>query len=305
MCRRIAAVLCVVVIVAGPASGNPHPGSGYADAIDAWCADRVARLKSETGYLNLVGLFWLEPGTYRFGAGDNNELVFAGTQTPLIGQFVVDDSGVRVEVEPGVVVLDGDREVRARLIDDDTTDSPVTLTHGALAFGVVKRMNRYAVRVRDYENEALATFPALEYFPIDTSKRVPARIEYFDEPRVLSVNTVIEGLGWEPRSPGLAEFELDGKRYALEAYESGDRLFFVFGDRTNGRETYPAGRFLYAPWPDEEGITILDFNLAYSPPCAFNDFSTCPVASPRNRLPVRVEAGELHNPEAYTGSVHK
>ena len=124
------------------------------------------------------------------------------------------------------------------------------------------------------------------------------------EPRVANVNTVIEGLGWAPSSPGVAEFELDGEAYALEAYASGDRLFFVFGDRTNGRETYPAGRFLYAAWPDDDGMTILDFNRSYSPPCAFNDFSTCPVASPRNRLPVRVEAGELYSRDAYRGTVN-
>jgi uncharacterized protein (DUF1684 family) len=79
-------------------------------------------------------------------------------------------------------------------------------------------------------------------------------------------------------------------------------LFFVFGDRTNGRETYPAGRFLYAALPEEGDQIILDFNRSYSPPCAFNDFSTCPVASSRNRLPVAVAAGELFNRDAYVGS---
>ena len=76
----------------------------------------------------------------------------------------------------------------------------------------------------------------------------------------------------------------------------------MFGDRTNGRETYPAGRFLYADAPDDDGRIVLDFNRAYSPPCAFNDFSTCPVASPRNRLPIRVPAGELYEPDAYMGT---
>ena len=120
---------------------------------------------------------------------------------------------------------------------------------------------------------------------------------------MLSVGTVIEGLGWEPSSPGVVEFQLGGETHTLEAYEVNGQLFFVFGDGTNGRETYPAGRFLYAAMPDAEGMTWLDFNLSYSPPCAFNDFSTCPVASPRNRLPLRVTAGELYNRAAYVGDV--
>ena len=116
---------------------------------------------------------------------------------------------------------------------------------------------------------------------------------------------MIEGLGWEPESPGVVTFELNGEPFELEAYASGERLFFVFGDRTNGRDTYPAGRFLYAEAPNEDGVTVLDFNLSYSPPCAFNDFSTCPVASPRNRLKTDVIAGELYKPgdlPAFGGS---
>ncbi len=56
-----------------------------------------------------------------------------------------------------------------------------------------------------------------------------------------------------------------------------------------------AGRFLYAPWVDAEDRTVLDFNQVYNPPCAFNDFATCPVAPLRNRLPIAVEAGEKYS----------
>ena len=113
---------------------------------------------------------------------------------------------------------------------------------------------------------------------------------------------MVEGLGWEPTSPGVVEFNLNGTDYSLEAYEIGDRLFFVFGDQTNRGETYPAGRFLYAEKPGEDGKTVLDFNESYSPPCAFNDFSTCPVATPANRLPIAVPAGEKYRKESYMGS---
>jgi uncharacterized protein (DUF1684 family) len=187
------------------------------------------------------------------------------------------------------------------LIADDTSDGPVMITHGSLAWTVIKRDGRYAVRVRDFDHPALASFPDLQYFPIDPAWRVEARLERYDEPRRVAASTVIEGLGWNPESPGVAAFEKDGETYRLEAYTSGERLFFVFGDRTNRRETYPAGRFLYAAAPGEDGRLVLDFNRAYSPPCAFNDFSTCPVAAPRNRLPIRVTAGEFYNRDAYVG----
>ena len=128
-----------------------------------------------------------------------------------------------------------------------------------------------------------------------------ARLERYAEPRVVSVSTVIDGLPYRPASPGVVVFELGGQSFELEAYESGDRLFFVFGDLTSGRGTYGAGRFLYADAPGEDGLTVLDFNKAYNPPCAFNDFSTCPVASPRNRVRIRIEAGEQYTDELYLG----
>ena len=111
---------------------------------------------------------------------------------------------------------------------------------------------------------------------------------------------MIEGLGWQPESPGVVEFDLENQTFQLEAYASGEELFFVFGDRTSGRETYPAGRFLYAKLPADGELTVLDFKLAYNPPCAFNDFATCPVAAPQNRLSIRIEAGEKFDPAVHS-----
>ena len=58
------------------------------------------------------------------------------------------------------------------------------------------------------------------------------------------------------------------------------------------KETYGAGCFLYTPLP-QGGKVTLDFNKAFSPPCAFTPFATCPLPPPQNRLPIRIEAGEL------------
>ncbi|TFG38861.1 MAG: DUF1684 domain-containing protein [Chromatiales bacterium] len=166
------------------------------------------------------------------------------------------------------------------------------LSHGSLAWTVVEREGKYAIRFRDFEHPFVKSFGPLPYFYIDPSLRVQATLRRYAEPRTVSVDTVIEGLGYHPESPGVVEFEIEGKTYSLEAYSSGEQLFYVFGDQTNRDATYGAGRFLYSTLPGEDGLTVLDFNKSYSPPCAFNDYSTCPVATPRNRLPIRIEAGE-------------
>ena len=63
-------------------------------------------------------------------------------------------------------------------------------------------------------------------------------------------------------------------------------------DRTNGRETFGGGRYLYVKPPGPDGLVVLDFNKAYNPPCAFTPYATCPLPPAQNRLPFRIEAGE-------------
>ena len=265
-----------------------------------WRAERVERLKGADGYLNLAGLFWLSPGTTTIGSASNNDIVFPMAAADYIGELQVSDQGVLLVVEDKVDVRVENQPVQTILIADDTTDAAVTVAHASFAWTIIKRANRFALRLRDYEHPAIAAFPPIEYYPIDPALRVSAELHRFAEPKILKVETVIEGLGWQPESPGVVVFELDNQTMQLEAYASGDELFFVFGDRTSGRETYPAGRFLYAKLPADGELTVLDFNRAYNPPCAFNDFATCPVAAPQNRLSVRIEAGEKFNPTVHS-----
>ena len=217
------------------------------------------------------------------------------TAATEIGVMQVSGEGVHMRVSEGVEVLNAGEPVTDILITDDTTPEPVQLEHGSIAWTVIKRDNRFGVRVRDFEHPFVATFGPLPYFPVDESWRVQGTLKRYDAPRIADVGTVIEGLGYHPESPGVVEFEVGGQTYELEAYTSGERLFFVFGDATSRDDTYGAGRFLYAETPGLDGQTILDLNMSYSPPCEFNDFSTCPVASRRNRLPVSIEAGEKYD----------
>ena len=297
--RRVL-VLVLLSISACGADDLVTGNAEYEAEVMQWRVDRLERLKGPHGYLNLAGLFWLEQGSSRIGSAHENDIVFPDKAAPFIGELQVSDEGVRLAIGPDVDVKHEGIPVRSIHILDDTTESPVTLTHGSFAWTAIKRDGRFALRLRDFEHPAIGAFPPIDYFPIDPALRVSGILQRFDEPRVVNVETVIEGLGYRPESPGTVAFEIAGETFELEAYASGDRLFFVFGDATSGRETYPAGRFLYADAPGNDGKTILDFNLAYNPPCAFNDFATCPVASPRNRMAVRVEAGEKFDPETHS-----
>ena len=300
----LVAILASQFLVACSQSGASFDVSAHATEVLEWRAWRIEQLKKPSGYLNQIGLFWLEPGSHRFGAAATNDVIFGGDAPDEIGAFEVSDSGISMRVNPGVDVRSEFEVVSEIDILADTTDRPVTLNLGSLAWTVVERDGRYAVRLRDFEHPFVATFGPLPYFDIAPELRVDAKLKRYAEPRIANVGTVIDGLGYHPESPGVVEFEIDGNLYELEAYTSGDLLFYVFGDHSNRDATYGAGRFLYSATPGEDGMTVLDFNKSYSPPCAFNDFSTCPVASPRNRLPLRVEAGEKYDPKLLYSAEH-
>ena len=87
---------------------------------------------------------------------------------------------------------------------------------------------------------------------------------------------------------------LDGREFRIDPIlEQGTKDYFIIiRDATSGRETYGAARYLYASPADAGGKTIVDFNKAYNPPCAFTPYATCPLPPPQNRLPIRIEAGE-------------
>lgn len=271
----------------------------YEQCLDNWKSDRISFLKSENGYLNLAGLYWLKEGQNTFGSGARNDLVFPAAAASSIGSFVLNGDEVRLDVNPDMDVRHLDQPVQHILMAGDSVGDPVVVRHGRYVWNVINRDGRFAVRLRDFESPVLVNFPPIEYFPTSETHRVSAKLRRYETPRVIRVDTVIEGLDYNPWSPGVVEFEIDGQAFDLEAYDAGGELFFVFGDQTTGRETYPAGRFLYAENPGADGVLELDFNTAHSPPCAYNEFATCPIASARNRIAVRITAGERYDREQH------
>ena len=94
-----------------------------------------------------------------------------------------------MEPRAGVAVFSDDEPVGEILVADDTTENPVMITHGSLAWTVIKRDGRYAVRLRDFDHPALASFPPLQYFPIDPSWRVEGTLERYAQPKRVARHT--------------------------------------------------------------------------------------------------------------------
>lgn len=295
--RIVRSASAIAAIFALTATAQVSAQDSYEHELAEWRGQRVATLKGPDGWLNLAGLYWLEEGPNSFGASADNDLVAPAGSAPKLGEFLVDNGTVTFRTEPGVDVFLGESPVTETLLVDDQEKEATLLTAGSLAWTVIRRMDRLGVRLRDYDHPAVTSFAGIETYAADLDWRIEARFEPYAEPRKIRVATVVEGLGWEPTVPGTLEFEARGQSLSLEAYRSDDGFLIVFADGTTGNTTYPAGRYLAANLPSDDGTTILDFNKAYNPPCVFSEFATCPLATPRNRLPVAIEAGEKYTPK--------
>jgi uncharacterized protein len=291
--------MCIWMLAAALAAPDATHVREHVREIEAWRRERLQRLTADGGWLTVVGLIWLKPGANTFGADPASDVVLpAHSAPPQAGTFVLESGRVRVEVRPGAAVtLDGKPVTRAALRSDAGGATPDVLSLGALTMQIIDRGGRLGVRLKDMKSPARAAFKGLRYFPINPRFRVVATFVPHREPTSIKVPNVL-GMVESMPSPGYASFVIDGAPPAaplrLDAVlEPGEtRLFFIFRDATSGKTSYGAGRFLYAD-PPANGKVVLDFNRAYSPPCAFTPHATCPLPPPNNRLPIAIEAGEM------------
>lgn len=259
----------------------------------AWHQKRVSNLTSEDGWLTLVGLHWLKEGDNRFGsAEEKNDLVFPAGTPEHIGTLTLKGGKVTLAVQPGVPLTRGGQPFTGGALRNDMEGQPDVLSLGTLRFFVIRRGEKFGIRVRDTEAQARKQFHGIPTWPVSTAWRIEGRFEPAATPRKMAIPTVL-GTVDEMQSPGTVVFTVNGQEYRLDPVQEpgDDKLFIIFADQTNRSESYGAGRFLYADLP-KDGKVVLDFNRAYNPPCAFSPYATCPLPPPQNRLKVRVEAGE-------------
>ena len=279
----------VGVSQAGVADTKPPP---YTQQIATWRKQRVDRLTGPNGWLSLVGLEWLKNGPNRIGSAKDNDIVLAGAPAHL-GTVTLHGGKATIELAPDAnATVDGAKQKSAELLDD-SREKPTAVAFGTANFYLVHRGDRYGLRIKDSEAPTRKHFLGIDYFDIDPTWRVEAKWEAYDPPHEVEESNIL-GQVDKVVVPGAAVFERGGKTYRVEPVieTPGDTDYFlVFADKTSGKETYGAARFVYAE-PPKDGKIVIDFNKAYNPPCAFTPFATCPLPTAQNRLGLRVTAGE-------------
>lgn len=302
-CRRSTLILIFFSALAWGCHSTP-PAEHAQGSPAAWLAWQKARHESiagTNGWTTLISRYWLPEGRTHAGSDPTNQLVLpSGRASASVGVFSRNGKTVRFEAAPGVVATVDGAAVRELEMKTDASENPTKLSIGPLTFVIIERGERLGIRVRDPESPARLHFAGLRYFAYAAEWRIEGRFAAFPSVRTMRVPDASGGVQ-ELSSPGALVFTHAGQEYRLDVVEeAGESEYFViFMDRTAGHSTYGAGRFLYVARPDAAGQVTIDFNRAFTPPCGFTPFATCPRPPQQNWLPFAIAAGERMPIEAH------
>lgn len=239
--------------------GQAPVPSDYHVQLDAWIETRITNLKAPTGWLRLSGMIWLDEGVTTFEAG---QVLRSDTLVYHADSLVFDGSTAKI------------------------------VENGPYRWTIIRRSDLLGIRIWNTVNAQVDSFSAIPRYPTDTTFIRAARFKKNPVGTTLRVVNILGQIENVP-SPGVLEFDIDGTRYTLDALIGGERMFVILGDATNRTETYQGGRYMYIDYPAEgTDRTVIDFNKAYNPPCAFTPYSTCQLPPKQNVLPISIPAGE-------------
>ena len=278
-----------------PAQQAPQSSAQYEDSVRAWQRHRDAGLRSPDGWLTLAGLFWLKPGDNTIGSAATNKFVLPQGAAPAsVGRLHLEGGTITFFNQGGRAVTVNGHNAGAPVTLSYDEDKPDVVEAGKLSFYIIKRVDQFAVRVKDKDSPVLRSFAGMTFYPINPAFHF-ANARLLNEPKKIPILN-ITGQTELQDSPGVVEFRYEGRTCHLRPIYEGKTLYFLFKDPTNKIDTYQAGRMLNTPLP-VNGLVDLDFNRAYNPPCTFTPYATCPLPPKENDLSFAVTAGEkrYHN----------
>lgn len=291
--KKLLSMMIVSVILfacTSPETGIAPLPEDYHAELQEWKEYRIDVLKGPTNWLRLDGIYWMEEGDNRFGSGEDQDLKLPeGTIPPHAGVMHQEEGVITMRVADGVIITHEGEPVTEMMMYDG--GERYRVEYSDLEWFIDNRGGQYGLRLYNKDNPKADAFEGFPSYEINSEWHLHAEFVANTDSTTIMLDNVI-GEEVERYSPGTIRFVVDGDEIEVIAFEANSGLFIMFSDQTNQTDTYHAGRYMIIPFPDEDGHTIIDFNKAYNPPCAFNTFTTCQLPPPQNRLDLSITAGE-------------
>jgi uncharacterized protein (DUF1684 family) len=261
----------------------------YHKQYDTWLNDQQTTARESS---IIVGIWPLDDGETPFGSDKSLPIVLPVAAPSRAGVFRRAGEKVTVTPAAGVTMLGEEGKPLSA-----SSEVPWEMKLGSLRLNVSPMGDgRQFVSASDDAHPVLSDFPKVQTYPLEQRWRVAARFDAFAQPKMMKIGDVRGGMTDYP-AVGQLTFRLDDQEHRLTAFgfPDSDAFFVMFKDATNATTTY--GYRMLSPQVAANGEwTVLDFNVARNPPCAYSQFTTCPLPPAENRLAVAIEAGEKRFP---------
>lgn len=262
-------------------------------ALNAFHAERQKILLADDGWFTVSGLHFLNPGENKFGSDPLNDVVLEYADVPKqAGVITMNGKTVTIKAADGQTLNYNGKPTKEGVLHlAEGSKAADTIVFKTTTLILHFSGPRLAIRVRDLNAPLRKNFTSFKWYPANPAVRVVGQFTPMTTAKTVMAPNVLGDL--EPfEVAGNVALTINGKAANMEAWKSGNQLWFVFRDLTSADTTYPSARFLYTDMPGPDGKLVMDFNRARNPPCAYNPWTTCPLPPAANKLAVRIEAGE-------------
>ena len=252
--------------------------------------ERKERDERRVKYLKISGLFKLNNTNY-LNFDQNDKLYVSNSKlNTTIGEIEIKKKEVKfISKSDGIITNKKNNIIKLKKLELNKIGDSEMLFYKNFSWRIITRSNELYIRIWDEDNPAVKEFQSFENYEINPNLIFNANFKYYKSSQFKTVDSKL-GIKDITNFIGEIEFEYLGKNYFLEVGENG---WIMVGDYTNGDTTYGSGRYLYIDLPEKDGKCLIDFNYLYNPPCSYSDYTTCLFPSLKNRLPIKIEAGEL------------
>lgn len=281
----------ILVIIAFVRCSEPSLSNEYRLELEQWKTQRLSSLKAPDGWTTLVGLQWIPEGENSLGSSKDAIIRFPDKCPENMGSIIRNGKNISLIPNPAIEIK-LEEEIISDTVNIHLNQPPQLFQWKSVSFYLLQRLPKYGLRIKDSLAEARVSLTSLPYFPVSEEWVKKGTFESTASTDSVTIQDVV-GTVYKQKIEGYAVFTHEGKKYKLLLTNGGEEEYFInFADLTNGDHTYGGGRFLYVPREDDNGHMILDFNKAYSPPCEFTAYATCPIPPKENQLEIMIEAGE-------------